>query len=69
VNYQSKDSIVYNAKSKQLFLHNQAQIGYDDIKVQADFIQYQQDSSMLNALEIKKEVRDTADKPRLTQGQ
>ncbi len=69
VNYQSKDSIVYNAKSKQLFLHNEAQIGYDDIKVQADFIQYQQDSSMLNALEIKKEVRDTADKPRLTQGQ
>ncbi len=69
VNYQSKDSIVYDAKKKELFLHNQAEIGYDDIKVKADFIRYQQDSSMLSAVELTRGVNDTTEKPRLTQGQ
>jgi hypothetical protein len=69
VNYQAIDSIIYNAKTKHLFLHNGAEIGYDDIKVEADYIWYQQDSSLLSALEIKRETTDTAQKPRLTQGQ
>lgn len=68
VNYQSKDSIVYNAKTKQLFLHNQAEISYDDIKVTADYIWYQQDSSLLSALELEKDQADTT-KPRLSQGE
>jgi len=68
VNYQSKDSIVYDAKNKQLFLHNKAEISYDDVKVKADYIRYQQDSSLLNAIEIEKVLKDSTEKPRLSQG-
>lgn len=71
VNYQSKDSLVYDAKNKTLFLYNQAEIGYEDIKVTADYIDYKQDSSTLTALEVINETtpKDSAIKPKLSQGQ
>ncbi len=70
VNYQAKDSIVYNAIKKELYLHNEAEISYDDIKISgADYIRYQQDSSLLSALELKREANDTLEKPRLSQGE
>lgn len=69
VNYTSKDSIVYDAQHKNLYLHEGAEISYDDIKVNADFIWYEQDSSRLNAAEKVKPPSDTLTKPRLTQGQ
>jgi cell shape-determining protein MreC len=53
VKYQSKDSIVYDAKKKVLYLHNAAEISYEEIKVNADVIYYNQDSSTLTALELK----------------
>jgi lipopolysaccharide assembly outer membrane protein LptD (OstA) len=68
VNYQSKDSIVYDAKKKQLFLHNKAEINYDDINVKADYIRYNQDSSILSAIELKYDPKDSSEKPRLSQG-
>lgn len=52
VKYDAKDSIVYDAKNKMLYLHNGANISYDNIKIQSDFIVYEQDSSRLSALEI-----------------
>jgi hypothetical protein len=68
VEYSSSDSIVYNAQKKELYLHNMAEIAYDDIKVNADYIIYQQDSSLLSAYEISANPSDTANKPRLSQG-
>lgn len=69
VNYHSRDSIVYDAREKKLHLFQQAEIGYDDIKVQADYIFYEQDSSRMTALEVKAELSDSNAKPRITQGQ
>ena len=69
VSYQSKDSIVFDTKKKQLVLYNNAEIQYDEVKVKADFINYHQDSSILHALELKHEIKDSVQKPRLSQGQ
>lgn len=52
VSYESNDSIVYDAKHKQLFLHKGAQISYEDIKINSDYIVYDQDSNRLTALQI-----------------
>lgn len=68
VNYKSKDSIVYYAKKKMLYLYNAAEIGYEEIKVNADVIFYNQDSSTLTALESKIEEGDSS-KSRIAQGQ
>lgn len=69
VSYQSQDSIVYDAGEKKLHLFEQAQITYDDIKVNADYIYYHQDSSIMTALELKVGKPDSAPKPQITQGQ
>lgn len=68
VNYKSKDSIVYYAKKKMLYLYNSAEIGYEEIKVNADVIFYNQDSSTLTALETKIDEGDSS-KSRIAQGQ
>lgn len=69
VKYQAKDSMVYDAILKKLMLYTDAEITYEDIKVNADYIEYLQDSSLLTALEIKLETEDTSRaKPRITQG-
>ena len=68
VTYQSKDSLVYDARKKQLRLHNVAQISYDDVKVNADYVEYDQDSSRLKAVALQRLPNDTTEKPRLTQG-
>lgn len=52
VTYEAKDSIVYDAKKKQLYLHNGASIQYDDIKINTDYVQYDQDSNRLTAAQI-----------------
>jgi lipopolysaccharide assembly outer membrane protein LptD (OstA) len=67
VKYQSKDSIVYDAKKKVLYLHNAAEISYEEIKVNADVIYYNQDSSTLTALELKINETDSS-KSRIAQG-
>ncbi|MBK7763575.1 MAG: LPS-assembly protein LptD [Bacteroidetes bacterium] len=69
VNYQAKDSIVYNAKQKQLYLFTEAEISYDEVKVNADIIRYNQDSTTLHAIEWKEGKQDSAQKSRITQGQ
>lgn len=69
VNYQAKDSIIYDAKSKTLHIFNKAQISYQDIKVNADYIYYSQDSSTLNAFEQDIEVKDSTSKSKITQGE
>ena len=68
VSYNAYDSIVYDADTKKLILYQKANISYDDIKVNADYVEYQQDSSTLMAMERIKRPRDSVDKPRLTQG-
>ncbi len=70
VNYKSKDSIVYDAKNKQLYLHAEAEISYEDIKVNSDYIQYEQDSSRLTALQIDSlhSIEDST-KSRIAQGE
>ncbi len=69
VSYHSHDSIVYDAKAKILYLHADAEISYDDIKVNADLIFYNQDSSTLTALEIKnKDLEVDSSKSRIAQG-
>jgi lipopolysaccharide assembly outer membrane protein LptD (OstA) len=60
VSYHSHDSIVYDAKAKILYLHAGAEISYEEIKVNADLIYYNQDSSTLTALEIKNAVAYSA---------
>lgn len=70
VKYQAKDSLVYDAVNKKLMLYNSAEINYDDIKITADYIEYEQDSNRLTALEIKTEIEDTSKaKPRINQGE
>ena len=73
VKYDAKDSIVYYAKKKTLYLHNNANISYDNIKIQSDFIEYEQDSSRLSALEIDSltNVNDTSEniKSTIAQGE
>lgn len=70
IKYKAKDSLVYDAINKKLKLYNKAEISYEDIKVMADYIEYLQDSSLLTALEILSEEKDsTKEKPRIFQGQ
>ncbi|MBU3676521.1 MAG: LPS-assembly protein LptD [Chitinophagaceae bacterium] len=68
VQYAAFDSIVYDADTKKLMLFQKANIEYDDIKVNADYIEYDQDTSTLMALEQIRRPRDSVDKPRLAQG-
>ncbi len=70
VSYHSIDSIVYDAKEKKLHLYRGATISYEDIKVNADYIFYTQDSSTLTALELDAYKSDSTrgDKPTLAQG-
>ncbi len=69
VTYQARDSIVYDAKHKQLFLHTQAEIAYDELHVKADFIEYNQDSTLLHALALPHDAKDSIEKPKIQQGQ
>lgn len=71
VNYQSKDSIIYDAKKKLLYLYKEAEISYEDIKVKADYIQYEQDSSRLTALELDSVFSDldSVSKSSIAQGE
>ena len=66
--YESYDSIVYDAANKRLLLYRDAQIKYQDIVVDASFIQYQQDSSTMNAKPLDWE-KDSVDKHLLTKGE
>lgn len=71
VKYEAKDSIVYDARKKMLFLHNGAVISYEDIKVNSDYIYYDQDSNRLVALQIDsvQQSKDSSIVPsRLAQG-
>lgn len=69
VNYKAKDSIVYYANQKQLYLFTDAEISYDEVKVNADIIRYNQDSTTLHAIEWKDGKQDSSQKSRITQGQ
>jgi lipopolysaccharide assembly outer membrane protein LptD (OstA) len=71
VNYHAKDSIVFDAKRKLLFLHKEAEISFEEIKVKADFIEYEQDSNRLTALKIDSvhTLNDTSFKSSIAQGE
>lgn len=66
--YESFDSIVYDAASKRLLLYRDAQIKYQDIIVDASFIDYHQDSSIMSAKALEWEL-DSVDKHLLTKGE
>ena len=68
VDYHSLDSIVYDARSKKLLLYRGAEITYGELKVNADLIFYNQDSSTLTAIEAGKTESDTS-VSRIAQGQ
>ncbi|HNB82312.1 MAG TPA: putative LPS assembly protein LptD, partial [Chitinophagaceae bacterium] len=55
--------------TKELVLHRKAEISYDELKVTADWIAYNQDSSTLNALQKKGDSVASDEKPRITQEQ
>ena len=65
---QSEDSIVYNAGMKQIHLYRDAQIKYQDIVVDASYILYEQDSSIMKAAPLEWE-KDSVDKHLLTKGE
>lgn len=66
--YESADSIVYDAKIKRLHLYRDAQIKYQDIVVDASYIEYEQDSSRMNAKPLDWEL-DSVDKHLLTKAE
>ncbi len=66
--YESYDSIVYDAKNKRLLLYRDAQIKYQDIVVDASFIEYVQDSSTMHAKALEAE-KDSVDKHLLTKAE
>ncbi len=66
--YESLDSIVYDAATKRLMLYRDAQIKYQDIIVDASFIEYLQDSSTMRADALEWE-KDSVDKHLLTKGE
>lgn len=71
VSYESKDSIVYDARVKKLYLHDHAIIKYEDIEIQSDYIMYEQDSSRLMAYKIDSlhKIEDSLSHPsKLSQG-
>ncbi len=66
--YESYDSIVYDAARKRLLLYRDAQIKYQDIVVDASFIEYVQDSSTMKASPLQWE-KDSVDKHLLTKAE
>lgn len=66
--YLAQDSIVYDAATKQLILFQKAQIKYQDIVVDANYINYEQDSSTLHATPLPWE-EDSTDNHLLTKDQ
>lgn len=66
--YESEDSIVYDAKQKQLYLFRDAEIKYQDVQVEASYIIYAQDSSTMKAAALDWEL-DSVDKHLLTKGE
>jgi hypothetical protein len=68
VNYESKDSMMYDVKTKKLTLYNGAIITYDDITIKSGYISYQSDSNLLSAYMLAEEKNDTSKKPIFTKG-
>ncbi len=66
--YESFDSVVYDAVNKRLLLYRDAQIKYQDITVDASFIEYVQDSSTMKA-DVLEWEKDSVDKHLLTKGE
>ncbi len=70
VNYKAQDSIVFDAATKQFYLYNKAEIKYEDLILNADFINYSIDSNLLNAKpNMVGPIADTANKPSFKQGE
>jgi len=68
VNYKAADSIVYDAKTKKLYLYKSGQIVYQDVQVDASFIIYDQDSSTLTATKFN-DSRDSSVEQYLTKAE
>lgn len=49
INYQAKDSIVYDMRTKKMYLYNESKVDYTDIHVDAYFIDYDWTTSTLGA--------------------
>lgn len=67
VYYTSEDSMVYDGHDKQLQFYRDAQVKYQDMTIDASYIVYEQDSSIMNAKPLEWEV-DSVDKHLLTKG-
>ncbi len=68
VNFSAKDSIVYDANTKQFYLYNKAQIKYDDLELKSNYIEYNTDSSALSAHPLPTDTADSIAKPYFKQG-
>jgi LptD protein len=69
VNYNSEDSIVYDAKMKQFYIYKNAKIVHDDLNLNSDFIAYNLDSSTLSASRLDSIVTDSTQLPNFKQGE
>jgi predicted HicB family RNase H-like nuclease len=67
VQYEATDSIVYDAENKIFMLYTKAKIVYDDLKLDADAIEYNTDSSTLRA-QFEGIQTDSTELPIFTQG-
>jgi hypothetical protein len=70
VKYKAKDSIVYDAVTKQFYLYNKSQVDFDDLQLKSDFINYNIDSNLLQANPLYvRTAADTNDLPNFKQGE
>lgn len=68
VNYQADDSIIYDIENKMVHLYGKAHVDYDDITLDAAYIQFNWDDNTVSAFGIKDSAGKLTGLPRFTQG-
>lgn len=61
--YNAEDSIVLSNDSKKVYLYNKARIEYEDIILEADFIEYDQENNYVFACGVKDSLGNIEGKP------
>ena len=58
INYEAKDSLVYDLKNNKVFLYNDAMLTYKDLKLEAGRITVDQETQILEAYGVPDSVRE-----------
>lgn len=69
VDYNSQDSIIFDATLKKLYLYDTAQINYDDIELKANYIEIDMDKKELWGKGTPDSLGKLQGKPHFTQGE